>query len=106
MMSEAEQGDSTNRIIIGVAGGTGSGKTTVSSAILDRVGRDEIAYLQHDSYYRDRSFLPPEERAKLVTQAELVWEDWAKRMEDKGLPGREVLDFAKAKKAEIEAAKK
>jgi uridine kinase len=63
MMPEAEQGDSTTRIVIGVAGGTGSGKTTVSSAILDRVGRDEIAYLQHDSYYRDRSFLPPEERA-------------------------------------------
>jgi len=62
-VSEAEQGDSTTHIIIGVAGGTGSGKTTVSEAILDRVGRDEIAYLQHDSYYRDRSFLPPEERA-------------------------------------------
>ena len=52
-------------MIIGVAGGTGSGKTTVSEAILDRVGRDRIAYLQHDSYYRDRSHLPPEERAEV-----------------------------------------
>ncbi len=52
-------------IIIGVAGGTGSGKTTVSQAILDRVGRDRIAYIQHDSYYKDRSYLPPEERAKI-----------------------------------------
>ena len=52
-------------IIIGVAGGTGSGKTTVSQAILDRVGRDKIAYIQHDSYYKDRSHLPPEERAKI-----------------------------------------
>jgi uridine kinase len=52
-------------IIIGVAGGTGSGKTTVSQAILDRVGDDRIAYIQHDSYYRDRSHLPPEERAKI-----------------------------------------
>jgi uridine kinase len=52
-------------IIIGVAGGTGSGKTTVSQAILDRVGRDRIAYLQHDSYYKDRSHLPLEERAKI-----------------------------------------
>jgi uridine kinase len=51
-------------IVIGVAGGTGSGKTTVSEAILDRVGRHEIAYLQHDSYYKDRSHVPPEERAK------------------------------------------
>ncbi len=52
-------------MIIGVAGGTGSGKTTVSEAILDRVGRDRIAYLQHDSYYRDRSHLPPDERAEI-----------------------------------------
>jgi uridine kinase len=52
-------------IIIGVAGGTGSGKTTVSQAILDRVGRDKIAYIQHDFYYKDRSHLPPEERLKI-----------------------------------------
>jgi uridine kinase len=52
-------------IIIGVAGGTGSGKTTVSQAILDRVGRDRIAYIQHDSYYKDRGHLPPGERAKI-----------------------------------------
>jgi uridine kinase len=58
-----QQEDFTKHIVIGVAGGTGSGKTTVSEAILDRVGRDEIAYLQHDSYYKDRSHVPPEERA-------------------------------------------
>ncbi len=52
-------------LIIGVAGGTGSGKTTVAQAILDRVGRDKIAYIQHDSYYKDQSHLPPEERAKV-----------------------------------------
>lgn len=52
-------------IIVGVAGGTGSGKTTVSQAILDRVGRDRIAYIQHDAYYRDRSHLPLEERAQI-----------------------------------------
>ena len=49
-------------IIIGVAGGSGSGKTTVAHAILDRVGRHRIAHIQHDSYYRDLSHLPPEER--------------------------------------------
>jgi uridine kinase len=52
-------------IIIGVAGGTASGKTTVSDAILGRVGRDRIAYIEHDSYYRDLSHLPLEERRKL-----------------------------------------
>jgi ABC-type dipeptide/oligopeptide/nickel transport system ATPase component len=52
-------------LLIGVAGGSGSGKTTVSHAILERVGRDRIAYLQHDAYYRDRSALPPAERARI-----------------------------------------
>jgi uridine kinase len=49
-------------VIIGVAGGSASGKTTVSQAILDRVGPDRIAYIQHDSYYKDLSHLPLEER--------------------------------------------
>lgn len=52
-------------VVIGVAGGSGSGKTTVSQAILERVGRERIAYIQHDAYYRDRSDLPFEERARL-----------------------------------------
>ncbi len=52
-------------IIIGVAGGTGSGKTTVAQEILQRVGPDRIAYIQHDSYYRDQSHLPFHERAKV-----------------------------------------
>lgn len=50
-------------IVIGVAGGTGSGKTTVSQAILSRVGPERIAFLQHDSYYCDLSHLSVEERA-------------------------------------------
>jgi uridine kinase len=51
-------------IIIGVAGGSASGKTTVSQAILTRVGADRIAYISHDLYYRDLSHLPLEQRAK------------------------------------------
>ena len=43
----------SERVCIGVAGGTGSGKTTVAEAIVARIGADRIAYLQHDSYYRD-----------------------------------------------------
>jgi uridine kinase len=53
------------RIIIGVAGGTASGKTTVSDKILDRVGRGRIAYIEHDAYYRDLSHLLLEERRQL-----------------------------------------
>lgn len=51
-------------IIIGVAGGTGSGKTTVALNILEQVGFDRIAHLSHDSYYRD-CCLPFEDRCQL-----------------------------------------
>ncbi len=40
-------------LAVGVAGGTGSGKTTVADAIVARIGASRIAFLQHDSYYRD-----------------------------------------------------
>ncbi len=52
-------------LIIGVAGGTGSGKTTVANRILERVGTEHIAYIPHDAYYRDLSHLPHEERQKV-----------------------------------------
>lgn len=58
-------GEQSGPIIIGVAGGSGSGKTTVSQAILERVGRERIAYIQHDSYYRELSHLSLEERARV-----------------------------------------
>lgn len=40
-------------VALGVAGGSGSGKTSVACAILDAVGRERIAFLEQDSYYRD-----------------------------------------------------
>jgi uridine kinase len=49
-------------VTIAVAGGTGSGKTTVSNAILSRVGSHNVAYLPHDAYYKDLSHLPAGER--------------------------------------------
>lgn len=49
-------------LVIGIAGGSGSGKTTVAQTILQRVGADRIAYLQHDSYYKDLRGLPPAQR--------------------------------------------
>ncbi|MCD4684780.1 MAG: uridine kinase [Anaerolineae bacterium] len=45
-------------ITIGVAGGSGSGKTTVSNAILERVGAEHIAYFAHDFYYKDIRDMP------------------------------------------------
>lgn len=51
--------------IIGVAGGTGSGKTAISRQILEMVGVENIAYLQHYSYYRDHSHLSVTERNRV-----------------------------------------
>jgi len=50
-------------LVIGIAGGSGSGKTTVAQAILQRAEPDSIAYIQHDSYYKDLSQLAPAQRA-------------------------------------------
>jgi uridine kinase len=52
-------------IVIAIAGGSGSGKTTVANGILQRVGTDRIAYLPHDAYYRDLGNLPPVQRAQI-----------------------------------------
>ncbi|NLE43154.1 MAG: uridine kinase [Chloroflexi bacterium] len=52
-------------IIIGVAGGTGSGKTTIANEILHRVGTRHIAVIPHDAYYRDLSHLPLSERIRV-----------------------------------------
>ena len=52
-------------VTIGVAGGTGSGKTTVSHQILARVGSKHIAYLAHDSYYRNIRHLSSDERRRI-----------------------------------------
>ena len=49
-------------LIIGIAGGTGSGKTTVVNKILEQFSKDEVAVLSHDSYYYDNSELTLEER--------------------------------------------
>jgi uridine kinase len=62
-MSSTDTG--TRPVIIGVAGGSGSGKTTVVREIVSRLGPDDVALIQHDSYYRDRSELSPTERAKV-----------------------------------------
>jgi uridine kinase len=51
-------------LILGVAGGSGSGKTTVVSKIIKGIGSENILLIQHDSYYRDLSHLNLEERKK------------------------------------------
>jgi uridine kinase len=52
-------------LVIGIAGGTGSGKTTVANVVVERVGADRIAYLPHDGYYKDLSDLPSNQRSAI-----------------------------------------
>lgn len=52
-------------IIIGIAGGTGSGKSTVVRKIMAELPPGEVAVLPQDSYYKDSSHIPPEERCNI-----------------------------------------
>ena len=52
-------------LIIGIAGGTGSGKSTVVRKILERLPQGEVVLLPQDSYYKDSSHLPLEERLEI-----------------------------------------
>ena len=49
-------------LVVGIAGGTGSGKTTVVREIVQRLPKDEVAIVPQDSYYKDSSHIPMEER--------------------------------------------
>jgi len=52
-------------IIIGIAGGSGSGKTLVAERIFEDLGSDKVVIIQQDSYYKDMSHLSPAEREKI-----------------------------------------
>lgn len=52
-------------LVIAIAGGTGSGKTTVANVILERAGAHHIAYLPHDAYYKDLKDLPAAQRERI-----------------------------------------
>lgn len=76
-------------IIIGIAGGTGSGKTTVVNKIINSFPAGEVAVIPQDSYYKDSSHIPPEERSKINFDepAAIEWTLLEKHLEDlrKGL---------------------
>ena len=52
-------------LVIGIAGGSGSGKTTIARSIVEGVGPGSVVLIQHDAYYRDQTHLPLDERAKV-----------------------------------------
>ncbi len=49
-------------LVIGIAGGTGSGKTTFANAVIRQVGAEHVVWLAHDLYYRDLNHIPLHER--------------------------------------------
>ena len=53
-------------LIIGIAGGTGSGKTTVVRKIIESLPAGEVVLLPQDSYYKDSSHVPVEERQNII----------------------------------------
>jgi uridine kinase len=52
-------------LIVGVAGGSGSGKTTIAHGIVEAFPSTDVALIEHDAYYRDQSHLPYEERTRI-----------------------------------------
>ncbi len=86
-----------NTIVIGIAGGTGSGKTTLINEIRKEF-HDEIAILSHDFYYKEHSDLPFEEREKLnydhpnAFETDLMIEHIRQMKEGKAIE-RPVYDF-------------
>jgi uridine kinase len=52
-------------VTIGVAGGSGSGKTTVVRELVQRLGSAQVTVIHHDSYYRSAAGIPPEERVRI-----------------------------------------
>jgi uridine kinase len=57
--------DRKTPLVVGIAGGSGSGKTTVANVILERVGEQHIAFLPHDAYYKDLGALPHNQRTQI-----------------------------------------
>lgn len=61
----ARRQTSTYMFIIGIAGGTGSGKTTVVKKLTERLPKGEVVVIPQDSYYKDSSHVPVEERQNI-----------------------------------------
>lgn len=71
-------------LIIGIAGGTGSGKTTVVRRIIESLPKDEVAVIPQDSYYKDNAHIPLEERLKMNYDepASIEWTLLCKHLQD------------------------
>jgi uridine kinase len=64
-LASVETAHPAKPLVIGIAGGSGSGKTTIASAVVAEVGEGEVTVLEHDSYYRHFEGLTFEERSRI-----------------------------------------
>lgn len=64
-MPSSVEPEHSGPILVGIAGGTGAGKSTIAKALVRPLPAGSVVVIEHDSYYRDRPDLRPEERAKL-----------------------------------------
>ena len=60
-----QNSDSSHTFVLGIAGGSGSGKSTVVNALLEGLGPDLVSVLQHDAYYHSRPDMSYEERFRI-----------------------------------------
>lgn len=91
--------------VIGVAGGSGSGKSTVTEHILDSVGANNVAVLIQDNYYKDLAALTPEQRRKVNFDHPdaFDWELLLRHLDDlvHGLPiNMPIYDFTRDTRSE------
>lgn len=86
-------------LVVGVAGGTGAGKTTVVRAIAEAVGRDRVAELPEDAYYREYTHLDDAQRARInwdhpdAIEVELLLDHVTRLIQGETIQ-RPVYDFA------------
>lgn len=78
-------------LIIGITGGTGSGKSTVCKAIIGSTPKENIAVLEQDAYYKDQSHLLFEERLKTNYDHPLAFDNDLLKKHIKGLCNRKVI---------------
>ncbi len=100
-------------LVVGIAGGTGSGKTTVAKTIAAALPIDRVAMVEYDAYYRDRPDLAPESRAQLnfdhpdALETELFVRHLAELKEGRGID-MPIYDFKnhrrRAESRRVEAA--
>lgn len=74
-MDDDGQRSGNGVVVLGVAGGSGSGKTSVVDRIISEVGAERVAVLRHDRYYHDLGHLPPEERMQVNVDHPSAFDD-------------------------------